>query len=459
FADPVDYGNLLGPDEVRLSDLDGNGTLDAAVATHNTLAILLGDGHGALGTAVEYDPGSNEGTLAVADFDGDGDPDVAITDYELAVYRNNGDATLSGPIHYPAGLYPRDVEAGDLDGDGNADLVVASQDDAIQVLLGVGDGTFLPAVPHAVGTTPNALKIADMNGDAIPDLVVVNFHGESVSVLFGTGGGGFAPQLSIPLGNQALLVEVGDVDGDGARDIVAMCRMAYENSGGIRLLAGDGAGGFGLPVLVPTQYEGQGAVIADLDEDGLTDLLVGHSYLSLFRGNGTTQLGAPRYPTSEPPQDMVCGRFDADTVPDLVVLTDGGPEFLHGVGDGSFDAVVPLGPATVPRRLAHGDFDGNGTLDLAVVEDGPNQAGIWLGDGNGGFTRHAGFGAGQNPWRIAAGHLDDDGILDLAIANQTNLALLFGTGAGTSRPPCSSPGAMRRRLSLRTWIRTAPPTS
>lgn len=430
---------MLAPKEVRLADFDGDGALDAAVATGYRLFLLFGDGNGALGSPVEHDPGNNEDTLALADFDGDGDIDVAITGYDIAVYRNNGDGTMSGPDLYAAGLYPRDVESADVSQDGRPDLVVASQDNAVQVLLNAGDGTFLPAVAHAAGAVPNSVRVADLNGDAFPDIVTANFHGEGVSVLFGAGGGAFQPQLAIPLGNQALYVEVGDIDEDGAQDLFAMCRMTYSNSGGIWMIAGDGAGQFAPPVLVPTQYDGYAARVTDVDGDGFTDLLVGKSYLSLFRGNGTRDLGAPRYPTVGEPLDMACDRFDADAVPDLVVLTDGGPEFLRGLGDGSFAPAAPAGPSTAPAALAHGDFDGNGTMDLAVVEDGPNQAGIWLNDGNGVFTRHAGFGAGQNPRQIEAGDLDGDGRPDLVIANQVNVALLFGLEGGDFAGPTILP--------------------
>src|SRR5579864_1871504 len=76
-------------------------------------------------------------------------------------------------VNYAAGTGAVSVAVGDFNGDGVPDLAVSDVlNTKVAVLLGNGDGTFQPAVTYAVGNDPRTVAVADVNGDGIPDLVV-----------------------------------------------------------------------------------------------------------------------------------------------------------------------------------------------------------------------------------------------------------------------------------------------
>ena len=116
-------------------------------------------------------------------------------------------AALAQPVsfapaaNFAVGTSPRSVAIADLDADGKPDLAAASfSGNSVSVLLGTGGGTFGPATTFAAGTSPAFVAIGDLSGDGKPDLAVTNYNGGSVSVLLGNGSGGFAPAASFVVG-------------------------------------------------------------------------------------------------------------------------------------------------------------------------------------------------------------------------------------------------------------------
>jgi hypothetical protein len=87
---------------------------------------------------------------------------------------------------FATGTHPISVAVADANGDGRPDLVVANgPSDTVSVLLGNANGTFKAAKNFAVGSNPRSVAVADVNGDGRPDLVAANFGSNSVSVLLG----------------------------------------------------------------------------------------------------------------------------------------------------------------------------------------------------------------------------------------------------------------------------------
>src|SRR6516162_8784528 len=117
-------------------------------------------------------------------------------------------------LAFDTGSYPISVAVADFNGDGKPDLAVADIS-TVRVLLGKGDGTFLPAQSVYAGNSPHSVAVGDFNGDGIPDLAVGTYYSDGVSVLLGKGDGTFLPAVSYIAGNEPSSVAVGDFNGDG----------------------------------------------------------------------------------------------------------------------------------------------------------------------------------------------------------------------------------------------------
>jgi len=141
------YPTGNNPVSVVVADFNGDGNADLAVgnAADNTVSVLLGKGDGTFQPKVDYPTARAPGVLAVGDFNGDGKPDLVVTasiDNKVSVLLNKGDGTLLPHIDFSAGTNPAAVAVGDFNGDGKLDLVVVSLPNAANILLGNGDGTF-----------------------------------------------------------------------------------------------------------------------------------------------------------------------------------------------------------------------------------------------------------------------------------------------------------------------------
>src|SRR5262249_42623588 len=164
-----------------------DGKPDLVTGNDSAVSVLLGDGDGSFQTPKTVRVGDGFTSVAVADFNGDGKPDLAVVNEaysgqgRVSVLLGNGDGTFRTQKNFDVGNRPGAVAAADLNGDGIPDLLVANygtignlDGNSVSVLLGDGDGTFQPQRGVTVGAYPKAIAVVDLNGDGKPDLVAVN---------------------------------------------------------------------------------------------------------------------------------------------------------------------------------------------------------------------------------------------------------------------------------------------
>ena len=197
-------GVAVAPASVVVGDFNGDGIPDLAVANTprfdqgalGSATILLGNGDGTFTAEAESPAAGGQPLFITAgDFNGDGKLDLAVSDMNhgypelgtLTVLLGNGDGTFTPTAVSPqTGSIPYSVAIGDFNGDGNADLVTADAgSNIVTVLLGNGDGTFAAPLSSAAGTDPIFGAVGDFNGDGTPDLAVANNTTSSVTVLLG----------------------------------------------------------------------------------------------------------------------------------------------------------------------------------------------------------------------------------------------------------------------------------
>ncbi|MGY3034946.1 VCBS repeat-containing protein [Bradyrhizobium sp. USDA 4354] len=343
--------------------------------------------------------------IGIADFNGDGVADIATTalaglgtnsSASVGVLLGHGDGTFGPGSAYHTGTtrgpnheYTFALDIADFNGDGVPDIATAgfgleSSDGSLGVLLGNGDGTFQDGKPYSTGTVyasrsqnTYALVSGDFNGDGKLDIVTVGAAGsstennvtDSVSMLLGNGDGSFETPTIYATGNIVVehemteAVVVGDVNGDGRLDVVT--------------------GGF--------------------DDNNLAPGKTPHSMSVLLgNGDGTLQAAMPLSSgiplnsisyQSEETTDLVLADLNGDGRLDIVGAThstDSSVFTVLGNGDGTFQPASKWSNGSLPdgdettTSISVGDINGDGRLDIAALDNG-GSVGVLYGNGNGSF--------------------------------------------------------------------------
>ena len=330
---------------------------------------------------------SEPDAVAIGDVTGDGRDDIVVTtgydfdppnDFRLLVLAQTAAGGLAAPVSYAtSGSYtarPGSVDIGDVNGDGRADVVVGLDRYGIELFPQLADGTLgastlvlnddstrirvgpidtsgraqVAGIGWTSGTITlfgdtgaglvatrtypvhhngwDDLELADVTGDALVDLVVMSGQGPGVdvSVLPQLANGTFAPAVEYVV-DGANGIGVGDVTGDGRSDVVASIG-GNQPSSGMAVLGQAADGSLAPPVTYPSYDIPEPVEIADLDLDGMADVVTLHGgwlKAGVYRGRADGTLAAETlydipYASHYSVHGLAVGDINGDGWPDVV---------------------------------------------------------------------------------------------------------------------------------------------
>ncbi|MCW5966101.1 MAG: VCBS repeat-containing protein, partial [Bryobacterales bacterium] len=382
--------------------------------------------------------------IAVA-FGGDGSANSA----GIAIVMGNGDGSFQSPTILASPLGVSSVLAADLNGDGKLDLALGNNlTDTVTVFPGTGLGTFGAGVSTPIGAGPGFLAAMDLNQDGKADLVAQLNDLNGLSFLLGNGDGSFQLVTTLAAGANARSFVALDLLEDGTRTVFFVPGPGSDLT--IVGIAADGRVAGQQMIFAPPQL--RDITTGDFNNDGNADVAAAGAGNSasdvavlLSQPNGQLAKG-PTFRIGSAPVAVVSGDFDGDGNTDLAVTPGNQPgaiKLLRGDGSGNFQDPVSTSVIGAPLHAAGADFNRDGRSDLAIsvrASSGPGSVAIFLGSPSGSFSQSGTLTAGNRPVFAAAGHLNGDGFIDLAIVDEGllgsqvdpgGLYVFLGKGDGT----------------------------
>ena len=301
----------------------------------------------------------------------------------------------------------------------------------------------------ATGDNPVSVTAADFSGDNVVDLAVANQTDNTVSILLGTGIGFFGTKTDFATGTQPRAVAFGDFSNDSKRDLA----VANSADNTVSILLGNGDGTFGPRTDFPTGTAPDSIAVGDFNADGKLDLAIANEQgklnpldpdefgntVSVLLGNGNGTFGLRTdFSVGESPVAVLTRDFNADGRLDLAVVNqqDNTVSILLGNGTGTFGTSTDFPTGNGPSAIDAGDLSADGIFDLAVTNQLADSVSILLGNGDGTFGPKTDFATGSAPSAVAAGNFSGDAPLDLVVTNRdsNNFSIFIGIGDGTLGP-------------------------
>lgn len=375
FSNGVSYGVGFRPGYISAGDLDDDGDLDLMVSNEfsNDLSILLNSGGGQFDTEQRRGPVRMPRASALIDLDADHDLDIAVVSAlgnSIVTLFNNGTGNfvLGGQVTLPA--QPSDLVMGDWDRDGDIDLAAALRGQGTIAIL-ANDGAGSLTLGDRIALPPRFEQLATgyLNSDNWLDLLVSHTGNDGsslLSALYGAGDRSFATPVLVPP-ELPVGVESADFLPGQGDDLLAYS----EYSDTLSLWRNDGQGIFQQERRMDLNGHPESVTVADLNRDGLPDLLVklfGNDAIDVYLNSGTGTFSPGASLTLEHPVAEILVRdLDEDQIADLLLSSavDQIVSILRGRGDGTFEPEHTVN-ANSSGSMAIGDLDGDGHDDLIM---------------------------------------------------------------------------------------------
>jgi len=389
------------------ADFNKDGHLDLAIPAAGGIVLLMGNGDGSFQSEAQvYDVGTAVTTIAVADFNGDKLPDIAVATGapipRLLLGQAGGNFVLAPDPNTTTGPGPGTMAVGDFNGDGHADLELGPNTFNGVPTLVFGDGQGHFSAPVTVPTASGV--VGDFNGDGHSDMTLVNFSfggcvpGCPLTVSLGQTNNTFLTKSTAITGIVgAIVTAIGDLNGDGIQDVV------LTGGGLLQVWLGNGDGTFtkGITSDISSFTGGggidfSGAAIVDIDGDGRKDLvlapllLIGSTFFTapqammILYGNGDGTFQPPAFvPLSHYYPHLKVADLNQDGRPDLVLNDDVGIAVIMNLGNRSFEDESHYVAGTAIAGVTVADVNGDGFPDLIVANPGGTTVAVLLNNPNG----------------------------------------------------------------------------
>ena len=328
---------------------------------------------------------------------------------EIPMIRTKPGTCVFTSFDVPVTAAVTGLALGDLDGDSDLDAVLARAGIENRIVLNNGSG-YMTSVNRYVGSDALSAAVWDLDGINGNDIVFVNIGPNEIWFQQVTSGTFSVSGPGLGTGD-SYSVALGDFNDDEFHDIVV------GNDGANLVYANDGSGVFSTPTTLNITGKTTGLAVEDLDGDGNLDIVEVNDGVSgyVHFGNGAGGFAAPLAVPALAAIKVAAGDLDSDGDVDLAVSEAGGTQVLFNDGAGSFLSTVTISNLS-GTSIALGDLDGDGDVDIVEgISDEPDR--VWFNEGSGTFIdsgmRLGEAGDGTND--LALGDLDGDGDLDLVV--------------------------------------------
>ncbi len=469
------------PEGIAIADIKGDGINEVLVSSDDSgdIAVLMNDGTGKLtAPTFGYATGGWPWSIVAADF-GRGKIDLAIPDDEstaMAYLKGRGDGTFVSGINYYANpsLAKESsslwydgymVAAGDFNGTGMMGLALGMYPDwnfdptvGVSLFMPSLTGSYAPVNVGSGGNMPY-VAVADFNGDGKADIAASDQTNGVIQVFTGKGNGAFnVPVQYTPTNMSPTGLVAADLRGNGLKDLVVYDYNWDSSIGGITVFLNDGQGGFKTPVNCPLMYGGEFLAVADVNGDGIPDIVAveygdwdgDDNYVAVLLGDGAggfTLQGEMDFQPTDPYSDtmyypigVALGDFNGDKKVDIaltygdedsyynqyiVVMLNNGNWSSGNVGYDPTTAVAY--PATLldtyssdspsPSDIRAVDLNGDGKLDLVYTNYDYGTIGVLYGKGDGTFYDTVEYPVAADGYGLAIADLWSEGALSIAVAS------------------------------------------